>query len=82
MANADETSKRCTGTSPAKRCKLLFQVQQAGVIRDDISVADLMALITGLILARHRNDGGRVERQRVLGVVWDGLRAGCTGAVT
>ncbi|KOT97725.1 hypothetical protein ADK70_07865 [Streptomyces rimosus subsp. pseudoverticillatus] len=62
--------------------KLLFQAQQAGAIRDDISVADLMALITGLILARHRNDGGRAGPQRVLGVVWDGLRAGCTGAVT
>ncbi|MFD7668409.1 TetR/AcrR family transcriptional regulator [Streptomyces sp. NPDC059788] len=62
--------------------KLLFQAQQAGAIRDDISVADLMALITGLILARHRNDGGLAGPQRVLGVVWDGLRAGCSGAVT
>lgn len=61
---------------------LLFHAQQAGAIRDDISVADLMALITGLILARHRNDGGRAGPQRVLGVVWDGLRAGCSGPVT
>ncbi|WP_063787147.1 TetR/AcrR family transcriptional regulator [Streptomyces sp. NBRC 110028] len=62
--------------------KLLFQAQQVGAIRDDISVADLMALITGLILARHRNDGGMAGPQRVLGVVWDGLRAGCSGPVT
>ncbi|MFI9260282.1 TetR/AcrR family transcriptional regulator [Streptomyces sioyaensis] len=62
--------------------KLLFQAQQAGAVRDDISVADLMALITGLILARHRNDGGRAGPQRVLGVVWDGLRTSFPGPIT
>lgn len=57
--------------------KLLFNTQQAGAVRDDISVADLMALITGLILARNRNDGGAAVPQRVLSVVCDGLRHGC-----
>ncbi|MEU2674566.1 TetR/AcrR family transcriptional regulator [Streptomyces sp. NPDC007164] len=61
--------------------KLLFNTQQAGAVRDDISVADLMALITGLILARNRNDGGAAVPQRVLSVVCDGLRYGCANDV-
>ncbi|MFE3149949.1 MULTISPECIES: TetR/AcrR family transcriptional regulator [unclassified Streptomyces] len=62
--------------------KLLFNTQQVGAVRDDISVADLMALITGLILARNRNDGGAAVPQRVLSVVCDGLRHGCANNVT
>jgi AcrR family transcriptional regulator len=54
---------------------LLTRAQHQGAVRADITVADLMALLSGLLLALHttRNHGA-ASPQRTLAVLLDGLR--------
>ncbi|MGW1713111.1 TetR/AcrR family transcriptional regulator [Streptomyces sp. NPDC002156] len=55
---------------------LLTRAQSAGTIRTDITIADLMALISGILLAlRHRANAG-ADPRLALAVLCDGLRAG------
>jgi len=54
---------------------LLTRAQSAGTIRADIGIADLMALLSGLLLAlRHRANAG-ADPHLALRVLCDGLRA-------
>jgi AcrR family transcriptional regulator len=53
---------------------LLAHAQQAGGIRDDIDATDLMALLSGVILATQRRPGQRIDPQRAIAVLCDGLR--------
>ncbi|MBF8192699.1 TetR/AcrR family transcriptional regulator [Nonomuraea sp. K274] len=54
---------------------LLTRAQRAGVIREDLAMAELMALLTAACLAAERNRWDDAWRTRVLGLMFDGLRA-------
>jgi AcrR family transcriptional regulator len=56
---------------------LLRRAQQAGAVRADLTVPDLMVLLKGLFLSLQDTpaDGrGEAQRERLFGVVCDGLR--------
>jgi AcrR family transcriptional regulator len=55
--------------------RLLVRGQQAGGVRADIGVEDVMALLTGTSLAMRRPGADAGLQQRMVGVVCDGLRA-------
>ena len=54
---------------------LLARAQHTGAIRDDITTADLMALITGILVALRPRPGDQADPQRTIAVLRDGLRA-------
>jgi hypothetical protein len=53
---------------------LLLRAQRAGAIREDIGPADLMALISGVLLALQSGSAKHVDPQLLLAVIRDGLR--------
>jgi len=54
--------------------ELLTRARHAGAVRDDIGIADLMALVAGAFVAMERHGGDASLPGRVLAVVCDGLR--------
>jgi AcrR family transcriptional regulator len=62
----------------AEMHRLLTRAQHQKTVRDDITVDELMALISGLLLALHSTRNGRAaDPQRAIAVLQDGLS--CTG---
>jgi AcrR family transcriptional regulator len=59
----------------AETGRLLTQAQEAGGVRGDIGITDLVALLSGTILATQRHPGQRIDPQRAIAVLCDGLRA-------
>jgi AcrR family transcriptional regulator len=55
--------------------ELLTQAQQAGVIRDDVDVDDILTLLAGVTQAAHFAGGYQKTLDRTLAVVIAGLRA-------
>jgi hypothetical protein len=53
---------------------LLSRAQQAGEIRADVQVADMMRLINGLALANAGQPDGEESAQRTLGFALAGFR--------
>jgi AcrR family transcriptional regulator len=53
---------------------LLVRAQQAGSIRADISIADLMGLVSGTCMTAERSGAHACSAERMLAVVCDGLR--------
>lgn len=56
--------------------ELLTRAQEAGAVRRDVGVADVMALVTGTVIAIQRQGDDPELPTRILGVIRDGLRAG------
>jgi AcrR family transcriptional regulator len=54
---------------------LLVRAQRRGTIRDDIGIADLMAIIAGMLFALQRRSGDQADPGRAVAVLRDGLRA-------
>jgi AcrR family transcriptional regulator len=54
---------------------LLERAQHAGAVRGDVGVPDVLALVMGAANAAERHGGGADWRRRLLGVIFDGLRA-------
>jgi AcrR family transcriptional regulator len=54
---------------------LLVRAQRQGAIRDDIGIADLMAIIAGMLFALQRRSGDQADPRRAVAVLRDGLRA-------
>jgi hypothetical protein len=52
---------------------LLARAQQAGAVRDDIGVTELIALVVGASRAAEHAGRDRAVRERTLQVVFDGL---------
>jgi len=52
---------------------LLHQAQTAGAVRTDVTIEDLMALLSGLLVALRGHSGRGADPQRALSVLWDGL---------
>lgn len=59
---------------------LLARAQQAGAVRDDIGVTELIALVVGASRAAEHTGWDGAVRARTLQVVFDGLRAAGGGA--
>ncbi|GAA0304156.1 TetR/AcrR family transcriptional regulator [Streptomyces turgidiscabies] len=55
---------------------LLTRAQSAGTIRADIGVADLMAILSGVLLALRHRANAAADPRVALAVLCDGLRAG------
>ena len=53
---------------------LLSRAQRARGVRADITTADLMALIAGILIALRPRPGGQADPQRAAAVLRDGLR--------
>jgi AcrR family transcriptional regulator len=53
---------------------LLARAQASGAVRRDIEIADLMALLSGLLLALRAGSNDRADPGRALAVLRDGLR--------
>src|SRR5688572_24604247 len=53
---------------------LLERAQQAGNVRQDISIADVFALVSGVFVAIDQRGGDAAARQHLFTVVSDGLR--------
>lgn len=53
---------------------LLIRAQRDGSVRSDISIADLMSLVTGTCMSAERSGAGAGSPGRMLAVVCDGLR--------
>ncbi|KIL42310.1 hypothetical protein SD70_02000 [Gordoniibacillus kamchatkensis] len=56
--------------------KLLSRAQQAGAVRSDIGVAELLALLSGILLAKTQYAGESGVLRRMTEIVCDGLRGG------
>lgn len=55
--------------------KLLARAQRAGAVRDDVSIQEIMALIAGAMGTLERSGITAKGRERMLAVIFDGLRA-------
>lgn len=54
---------------------LLARAQDSGAVRSDIDTADLMAVLSGVLLALRHSANAGADPQRTLAIVRDGLRA-------
>ena len=59
---------------------LLVRAQRDGTVRDDIDIADLMAITAGMLFALQRRPGDQADPRRAVAVLRDGLRATPTQA--
>lgn len=57
---------------------LLKRAQSAGAVRGDVGAADVLTLIMGTVGAAERHGAGPTERNRLLSVIFDGLRPSST----
>ena len=53
---------------------LLRQAQVAGAIRDDATISDVLAIVSGIVLAAHQAGGDRRLGKRMFDLMCDGLR--------
>ncbi|MEU5876384.1 helix-turn-helix domain-containing protein [Spirillospora sp. NPDC047279] len=54
--------------------QLLSEAQKSGTVRDDVAAPELMALLGGILLALRHPNGPRLNPQRALAILRDGLR--------
>jgi AcrR family transcriptional regulator len=54
---------------------LLVRAQRAGAVRPDVGIAELMGLLSGLMLAMRSPSAGGADPGRLVAVMCDGLRA-------
>jgi len=54
---------------------LLERAQEAGDVRQDVSIADVFALVSGIFVAMDQRGGDAAAREHLLAIVSDGLRA-------
>jgi AcrR family transcriptional regulator len=54
--------------------QLLRRAQEAGAVRDDVVLADVLMLCGGTCRAASAGDGGRERSRRLVAIVADGLR--------
>jgi hypothetical protein len=55
--------------------RLLRRAQQAGAVRADVRMADLMALLVGVSKAIEHAGWDRGVQRRTMAILFDGLRA-------
>ena len=65
---------RCHGAMRYAAGNLLVRAQEAGEIRRDVEISDLLRLVNGLALANIEYPDGEASAERMLGFVLDGFR--------
>ena len=78
-----DVSATLTGTATRLReaiGELLATAQRSGTIRADIGVAELMAILSGILFALRGRSGDQPDPHRAVAVLRDGLRAPAAGA--
>ncbi|MGW4117612.1 TetR/AcrR family transcriptional regulator [Nocardia sp. NPDC004711] len=73
-ANGGEYPRTVSRDLEAALGTLLSRAQQAGAVRPDISVGDLLTIIKGIFLAAHDTGATPGLRERTFAVMTDGLR--------
>jgi AcrR family transcriptional regulator len=69
-----EVLSSCSAQMKAAGSELLTDAQQAGVVRTDIDIADLLRLVHAIVVATEQPKSGASQRERLLDLVFDGLR--------
>lgn len=78
LVDSGRGSTATTGAKDQLRAvggKLLRRAQRAGAVRHDVTIADVMAAISGIVLAAHHAGGDRRQATRMFNLVRDGMRA-------
>jgi AcrR family transcriptional regulator len=80
LGKDSELVSSCSAQMKAAGSGLLADAQQAGVMRKEVDIADLLRLVHAVVLATEQAPADDGQRDRLLSVVLDGLRAVAAGA--
>jgi AcrR family transcriptional regulator len=64
----------CSAQMRVAGSELLTDAQQAGVVRTDIDISDLLRLVHAIVVATEHPPSSTAQRERLLALVFDGLR--------
>jgi AcrR family transcriptional regulator len=71
-----ELVSSCSAQMKAAGSELLTEAQRAGAVRTDIDISDLLRLVHAIVVATEFAPSNAAQRERLLELVFDGLRAG------
>ncbi|MGE5292059.1 MAG: TetR/AcrR family transcriptional regulator [Micromonosporaceae bacterium] len=74
-----ELVSSCSAQMKAAGSELLTGAQRAGVVRADIDIADLLRLVHAIVVATEQPPSDAGQRERLLALVFDGLRVKAPG---
>ena len=75
LGKDSELFSSCSAQMKVAGSGLLAEAQQAGVVRKEVDIADLLRLVHAVVLAIEQAPADDGQRDRLLSVVLDGLRA-------
>jgi len=67
-----EVFRACKGAMHASALPIFERAQEAGEVRPDVRLDDVLRMIAGMVASTYADDA---QRERVLGIALDGLRA-------
>jgi len=67
-----EVFRACKGAMHASALPIFERAQEAGEVRKDVRLDDVLRMISGMVASTYADDE---QRERVLGIALDGLRA-------
>ncbi|MGW1619714.1 TetR/AcrR family transcriptional regulator [Streptomyces sp. NPDC002172] len=73
LNDESEIFQACRDSMYAAGGPLLERAQKAGVVRTDMEIGDLLRMVSGITATAFEDDA---QRDRVLGIALDGVRAG------
>ena len=73
LNDESEIFQACRDSMYAAGGPLLERAQRAGVVRTDMEIGDLLRMVSGITATAFEDDA---QRDRVLGIALDGVRAG------
>jgi hypothetical protein len=74
LSAGSELAASCKAQMRAAGAALLARAQQAGAIRPDAEIGDLMRFVHGIALATEQTREGPSRAERLLALMMDGLR--------
>ncbi len=75
LGKDSELVSSCSAQMKAAGAELLASAQRAGAVRQDTQIADLLKLVHAIVLATEQAPADVDQRERLLGLVLDGVRA-------
>ncbi len=75
LGKDSELVSSCSAQMKVAGSGLLANAQQAGAVRQEVDIADLLRLVHAVVLATEQAPADDGQRDRLLSVVLDGLRA-------
>jgi AcrR family transcriptional regulator len=67
-----EVFRACKGAMHASALPIFERAQQAGVVRADVRLDDVLRMVSGMVASTYADDE---QRERVMNIALDGLRA-------